>query len=224
MGASDAERPGERADMVDRLVADTPGLSEESQTALRRVQRHRFVPELFAALAYSDTPVPIGRAHTLPAPATVAKILAAANVRAGERVLIVGNGTGYLTALFAEVGATVFVAEGAAEFLRRHRSFFEAYPTVSRRLGIAFDTWEEAAPFDAVIIHGAVDAVPAALSEQLGGRGRMVVPLADASGMQILARIGLEGSRVSVETLGQSFFGWLRLDEQAGGAGGTGAD
>jgi protein-L-isoaspartate(D-aspartate) O-methyltransferase len=199
--------------MVERLASRIPGLSEASRAALRRVERHRFVPELFGALAYNDTAVPLGRAHTLPAPSTVATILAAADVQPGNRVLIVGSGTGYLTALCAEIGATVYVAEGADQFLRKHEGFFETYPAVSRRYGIGFDTWQDAAPFDVIIVHGAVDGIPEIAPQQLGGQGRLVAPLADPAGIQILIRMTIMGARVSIEALGQSFFGTQGLDE-----------
>ena len=146
--------------------------------ALLKVPRHLFVPQPLAAVAYHDTPLPIGFDKTVSQPFIGALMLDLLDVMPGDRILEVGTGLGYQAAVMAEVGAEVYSVEVVEEFAEAAEQLLAALGyKVSIRVGDGSRGWTEHAPFDAIMLTAAAAAPPEALIEQLQPGGRMVVPV-----------------------------------------------
>jgi protein-L-isoaspartate(D-aspartate) O-methyltransferase len=171
------------------LAADELGgraLDPALRRALLEVPRHLFVPLQLAAVAYQDTPLPIGFDKTLSQPFIGALMLDLLALTPGTRVLEVGTGLGYQAAVMAEMGAEVFSVEVVEEFAEAARARFEALGyKVEVRTGDGTRGWEEHAPFDAVLVTAAAPEPPPKLLEQLAHGGRMVIPLGGGDVQQL---------------------------------------
>ena len=170
-----------------RGIADTRVLA-----AMARVPRHEFVPPKFREQAYEDYPLPIAEGQTISQPYIVAAMLEALAIAAADCVLEIGTGSGYVTALLAELAGHVISLE-------RHPALADSAREVLARLGyrnasvIVSDGsrgFAENAPYDVILVSAAVAAVPPALVDQLGGGGRMVIPIgpADTQQLQLIRR------------------------------------
>lgn len=146
--------------------------------ALLEVPRHLFVPPALAALAYQDTPLPIGFDKTVSQPFIGALMLDLLEVEPGHRILEVGTGLGYQAALLAELDAEVFSVEVVEEFAEAAvaRLAMLGYE-VGVRVGDGSRGWSEHAPFNGILVTAAAAEVPEALLEQLAPGGRLVMPL-----------------------------------------------
>jgi len=175
--------PVEFAIARERMVADqlrARGITDPRVlTAMGRVPRHRFVEEALAARAYGDYPLPIGEKQTISQPYMVALMTQALELVGGERVLEVGTGSGYQTAILAEVATKVYSVERIRSLADRARAILEelGYYNVLIRVGDGTLGWREEAPFDAVLVTAAAPEVPAPLVEQLKAGGRLVIPV-----------------------------------------------
>jgi protein-L-isoaspartate(D-aspartate) O-methyltransferase len=147
--------------------------------AMGRVERHRFVTPAYLENAYGDYPVPIGSNQTLSQPYIVALMTEALGLQGNERVLDVGTGSGYQTAILAELAREVFSVEILPELAARARDILGelAYPNVSFRVGDGREGWPEEAPFDGILVAAAPLSVPRALRDQLSDSGRLVLPV-----------------------------------------------
>ena len=156
-------------DIVDRRVLE----------AMRTVPRHLFVPESWRDQAYDDHPLPIGHDQTISQPYIVALMTELARVAAGDRVLEIGTGCGYQTAVLAALGAEVYsmeVVEPLADAARTRLAEL-GYERVTVRSGDGYGGWPEGAPFAAVVVTAAPPTIPQPLQEQLALGGRLVVPV-----------------------------------------------
>lgn len=151
----------------------------ELAAALAKVPRHLFVPGQIAIAAYQDTPLPLGFDKTLSQPFIGALMLDLLEVRSGQRVLEVGTGFGYQSALLAELGARLWTVEIIEEFAAEAgvRLSTLGYEGIAIRVGDGSRGWSEHAPFDRILVTAAAKEVPPALAEQLAPGGRMVIPL-----------------------------------------------
>jgi protein-L-isoaspartate(D-aspartate) O-methyltransferase len=152
----------------------------EVLAAIRDVPRHLFVDEALASRAYEDTALPIGAGQTISQPYIVARMSEA--MRAGRRlsrVLEIGTGCGYQSAVLAQLAERVFTVERIDSLLRQARERFHALGigNIRARHGDGFEGWPEQAPFDGILVTAAPDAIPAALEQQLAIGGRMVLPV-----------------------------------------------
>lgn len=167
----------------ERMVADqlrARGITDPRVlTAMGRVPRHRFVEEALAGRAYGDYPLPIGEKQTISQPYMVALMTQALELGGGERVLEVGTGSGYQTAILAELAGKVYSVERIRALADRARAILEelGYYNVLIRVGDGTLGWREEAPFDAVLVTAAAPEVPAPLVEQLKPGGRLVIPV-----------------------------------------------
>jgi len=150
--------------------------------AMSKVPRHEFVSPEHWDDAYADHPVPIGEQQTTSQPYIIACMLQAAEVAPQDRVLEIGSGSGYQTALLAELAAQVFAVERHPTLAANARSTLEGlgYRNINLMTGDGSVGWPEQATFDAIIVAAAAPRVPPALVEQLAGGGRLVVPVGDS--------------------------------------------
>ena len=156
-------------DIVDRRVLD----------AMERVPRELFVPEEERFRAYDDAALPIGAGQTISQPYMVARICEALSLRGGERVLDVGTGSGYQTAVLAELAREVVTIERIPELAAGAGENLQAagYDRVEVRVGDGTLGVPDRAPFDAIAVAAAAPEFPHTLYEQLAPRGRMAVPV-----------------------------------------------
>jgi protein-L-isoaspartate(D-aspartate) O-methyltransferase len=156
--------------------------------AMRAVPRHEFVPTDLRDRAYADHPLPIGYGQTISQPYIVAFMTEVLDVDPGMKVLEVGTGSGYQSAVLAELDVDVFTIEifEALATSARARLRRLAYGNVTVRHGDGHHGWEDEAPFDRVIVTAAAGYIPPALTEQLRPGGRMVIPVGSVYGVQNL--------------------------------------
>ncbi|MCM1984342.1 protein-L-isoaspartate(D-aspartate) O-methyltransferase [Lyngbya confervoides] len=147
--------------------------------AMGDVPRHCFVPEALQAEAYEDTPLPIGAQQTISQPYIVARMTEAAHLTPQDKVLEIGTGSGYQTAVLSNLVQEVYSIEIIPDLAQRAQRTLEAlgYRNVQLRVGDGHQGWPEAAPFDAILVTSAPPELPIALLEQLKPNGRMVIPI-----------------------------------------------
>jgi protein-L-isoaspartate(D-aspartate) O-methyltransferase len=155
--------------------------------AMRSVPRQEFVPEIFRRDAYEDHPLPIGEGQTISQPYIVAAMLEHLALQARDRVLEIGTGSGYVTALLSLLSAEVYSVErhgplGASAENTLHRL---GYRNVKVRVGDGSQGWAEYAPFDAILVSAATPEMPPALFAQLRDGGRMMVPIGPPSSQEL---------------------------------------
>jgi len=148
-------------------------------SVLRKVERHRFVPERYLDSAYSDQPLPIGEGQTISQPYIVALMTELLELNGNEKVLEIGTGSGYQAAILAELAKEVYtieIVESLASTAKERLSEL-GYQNIRVKAGDGYLGWPEAAPFDAIIVTAAPDHIPKPLIDQLKEGGRMVVPV-----------------------------------------------
>lgn len=153
------------------------------QRAMHAVRRELFVPEPQRRHAAADSALPIGCDQTISQPSLVAQMTEQLHLTGRSRVLEIGTGSGFQTAILAEIAREVFTIERIAALANeaRQRLGGLGYRNIHFRLGDGALGWPEAAPFDAIIVTAAAPALPPALVEQLKPGGRMVAPVGSAA-------------------------------------------
>lgn len=167
--------------------------------AMARVARERFVPEAARDLAYRDTAIPLGRGRALNPPMATGRLLTEAYLRAGDRVLLIGAATGYTAAVLALLVREIVAVEADAVLAAMARTALAATPSIRLVEGPLAAGDPTGAPYDVIVVDGAVEDVPTALLDQLGIGGRVVSGLIDrgvtrlASGRRSERGFGLAG-------------------------------
>ena len=163
-----------RVQLAERGIRDLRVLD-----AMRQVPRHEFVPETLRQDAYEDHPLPIGEGQTISQPYIVAAMLEHLGLRATDRILEVGTGSGYVTALLSLLCSEVYSVERHAQLAAVAESTLHRlkYRNVRIRVGDGYEGWAEYAPFDAILVSAATSEMPPALFDQLREGGRMMVPI-----------------------------------------------
>jgi protein-L-isoaspartate(D-aspartate) O-methyltransferase len=169
--------------------------------AMRAVPRHLFVPDDMTHAAYDDSPLPIGHGQTISQPYMVAYMSELLRVNVRSRVLDVGAGSGYQSAVLAELAGEVFAVERIADLAARARERMAAlgYRNVEVRHGDGTAGWAEHAPYDGIIVAAAATEAPPPLLEQLAEGGRLVIPLGPTHGDQVLTVYERRGEELRVE-------------------------
>ena len=167
--------------MVDDQLARRGITDERVLTAMRRVPRHLFVDEALRDRAYGDHALPIGEEQTISQPYIVALMSSLLALTGREKVLEIGTGSGYQTAVLAELARRVCSIERLPRLAQRGRALLDGlgYANVWVRVGSGTLGWPDEAPFDRILVTAGGPAVPPPLFEQLAPGGRMVLPLGD---------------------------------------------
>ncbi len=172
-----------RDHMVDGQVRPNKVIDPRVIRAMRTLPRERFLPPHLAHLAYADEDVPLARGRALMEPMVIARLVQLARAREGERVLVVGAGSGYGAALLAACGGVVTALEEDEALLEIARRVLPAVaPGVSIVVGPLRDGLKAGAPWDLILIEGAVKAIPPVFAQQVRAGGRLVTVL-DQTGM-----------------------------------------
>jgi len=176
-GWAEDEFAQERRALIAELRAQ--GIHDERVlAALGRVPRHVFVPPELLSYAYVNQPLPIGCGQTISQPYIVALSTEALALSPTDRVLEIGTGSGYQTAILAELAEEVYTVERLPELSEAARKRLSAlgYTNVHFRVGDGTKGWPEKAPFDAILVTAAAPKPPKSLLDQLAEGGRMVIP------------------------------------------------
>jgi len=195
-----------RAKLVDELHLQ--GISDARVlAAMAQVPRHEFVRPEDRARAYADQALPIAGGQTISQPYIVALMTQLLELRGNERVLEIGTGSGYQAAVLALLARDVYSIDidAALADTARQRLRTLGYVTVQVRAGDGFYGWEEAAPFDAVIVTAVAPKIPERLVAQLTPGGRLVMPLGEGE-RQTLIRGRKQGDRLQIETISEVAF------------------
>jgi protein-L-isoaspartate(D-aspartate) O-methyltransferase len=168
------------ADWIDRQLKARDITDERALAAMEAVPRAEFVPEAHRREATDDGPLPIGFGQTISQPYIVAWMTQELDVRPGLKVLEIGTGSGYQTAILAELGADVYSLEIIPELSARARETLDRLgygPRVHLRVGSGYDGWADIAPFDRILLTAAPPEIPARLVDQLADPGILVAPV-----------------------------------------------
>lgn len=173
---------------------DNERVSEQVITAMRTVPRHEFVPQKNRHQAYKNRPLPIGYGQTISQPTIVAIMTDLLQLKYTDRVLEVGTGSGYQAAVLAEITEHVYTIEVVTELADRAAMDLKrtGYDYVKTRTGDGYYGWEEAAPFDAIIVTAASSHIPSPLIKQLKAGGRMIIPVGSPFMVQHLVLVTKE--------------------------------
>jgi protein-L-isoaspartate(D-aspartate) O-methyltransferase len=174
-----------------RLIERLGGAGIEDLTVLHAfdsVPRHLFVPEAVQHRAYEDVALPLGHGQTISRPGVHALHLQLARLTGSERVLEIGTGSGFQTALLASLVREVYSIEVVPELstLVHDRLVALGIDNVELRIGDGSLGWEERAPFDAIFVGAAAPAVPDSLRKQLADGGRLLIPIGAETGQRLL--------------------------------------
>jgi protein-L-isoaspartate(D-aspartate) O-methyltransferase len=197
----------QRHRMVETQLRARDIKDERLLQAMERVPRHEFVAEKFRNKAYEDHPLPIGEGQTISQPYIVAITLAALTLQPTDRVLEIGTGSGYQTALLAELTRHVYAIE-RHNVLARHAAGILArigYSNVTVITGDGTQGLAEYAPFDVIVVSAAAPRIPQALFDQLCESGRMVLPVGPRQGQQLQLVSKREGKALTI-SLGRCAF------------------
>ncbi len=191
-----------RREMIERQLRRRGIHSPQVLDAMRAVPRHEFVPADCRAAAHSDQPLPIGLGQTISQPLMVATMTEALGLIPRDRVLEIGTGSGYQTAVLSLLAGEVYSIEYLPELAEaaRQRLARLGFTNIRVREGDGGLGWPEAAPFDAILVAAAAPEPPAPLIDQLAEGGRMVIP-AGCGAYQELLRIERRAGRIRRSTL-----------------------
>jgi protein-L-isoaspartate(D-aspartate) O-methyltransferase len=198
--ASPASYSSLRLQMVDSQLRQRGVADERVLAAMERVPRHEFAPERYRGQAYEDHPLPIGQEQTISQPYIVALMLEALKLSPTDKVLEIGTGSGYVTALLAELTESVVSIERHESLAQSSRALLAAlgYSNVNVVTGDGMRGFPETAPYNAIVVSAAATEMPPALVVQLGEGGRMIIPVGSEDSQQ-LRLVRMENGQPNIE-------------------------
>jgi protein-L-isoaspartate(D-aspartate) O-methyltransferase len=185
-------------DLVSRGIQDKRVLE-----AMGSIERELFVPEKLRSLAYEDRPLSIGEGQTISQPYIVAFMTELLGLKGTERVLEIGTGSGYQTAVLGKLAAEVYSIEIIPKLSDRAKILLVqlGFDNVHLKVGDGFFGWEEQSPFDAILVTAAAPKIPEPLWRQLREGGRLIMPLGAERQAQTLVRVTKSDGKQVVETI-----------------------
>jgi protein-L-isoaspartate(D-aspartate) O-methyltransferase len=195
--------PKARLRMVEEQIIGRGIRDPKVIAAMKKVPRHLFVEEALQSQAYSDHPLPIGEKQTISQPYMVALMTEALKLEGREKVLEIGTGSGYQTAILSELAAKVFSIERIRSLtIKARKLIYElGYLNAEIRFSDGTTGWEEESPFDAITVTAGAPNIPQPFIDQLTMGGRLVIPVGDAYS-QDLFRITKTEEGIKKEDLG----------------------
>jgi len=194
-----------RIKMVENQIRARGVTDERVLSVMAKIPRHLFVDEALIEQAYNDNPLPIGKSQTISQPYIVALMTAALKLTGKEKVLEIGTGSGYQTAILAELAEQVFSIERIAQLAAGARKQLDALNcfNVAMRVGDGTYGWREESPFDGIMVTAGAPKVPAILMEQLAVGGRLVIPTGGRISQELLrvTRMSADLNEVKTEVL-----------------------
>ena len=162
-----------------------------------RVERHRFVPDDFQGSSYADYPVPIGEGQTISQPFIVALMTQCLEIKPQDRILEIGTGSGYQTAILAGLAKEVYSVERIASLAKKAEALLGDLGSQNIKIKVDDGTlgWKEKAPFNKIIITAATPRIPLPLTEQLAENGKLILPLGETCS-QVLTLVEKKGNRI----------------------------
>lgn len=178
----------ERIRMVDEQIVSRGVKDERVLAVMRNIPRHEFLPEAIRGMAYTDNALPLGEGQTMSQPYMVALMTELLGLKGPERVLEIGTGSGYQAAVLAELCEKVYTVERVKSLADKARATLDrlGYKSVAIKVYDGTYGWKEMAPFDAIVVTAGSPDVPAPLVEQLKEGGRMVIPVGDRYGQELI--------------------------------------
>ena len=187
-----------------RMQIENRGIDHKSTLdAMLKVPRHLFVPEKLKDEAYDDNPIPIGFGQTISQPYIVAYMTAAIEPRAHHKILEIGTGSGYQAAILAEIVKEVYTIEIVEELFSSAKKRIESlgYKNIKLKYADGYYGWQEAAPFDVIVVTAAAEYIPPPLLEQLKDGGKMIIPIGTPFLNQNLVLVEKSGKDFTTKSL-----------------------
>ena len=185
---------GQRRKMIEEQLLERGIKDLALMEVMSRVPRHLFVDSSLQQRAYGDCPLPIGENQTISQPYIVASMTEALQLKGEERVLEIGTGSGYQTAILAEMASQVFTIERIRPIVQKTKVLLNSlmYENIIFKVFDGTYGWRDQSPFDAILISAATPNIPTALIEQLADRGRLVAPVGgrESQKLTVLSKIG----------------------------------
>ena len=194
----------QRHEMVLKQI-ESRGVSDPNVlSALRKVSRHVFVSEALRDQAYGDFPLPIGEQQTISQPYIVAEMTQALEIKEDDRVLEIGTGSGYQSAILAEIAYRVYTVERIRTLYFKARKLFDQlrYHNIITKYSDGSMGWSSESPFDVIIVTAGAPDIPDTLVQQLAVGGRMVVPVGNQYSQDLIKIFKDESGRIRKMNLG----------------------
>ena len=156
--------------------------------AFRKVPRERFIPREHWYETYGDFPLPIGEEQNISQPYIVALMTENLKLKGEERVLEIGTGSGYQTAIIAEIVKEIYTVERIVSLAQRAKKTLEelGYTNVETKIGDGTEGWEKFSPYDAIMVTAAAARVPESLLKQLAINGRLIIPIGNLYSQELI--------------------------------------
>lgn len=179
------------AELLEERIND-----EQVLKAIRHVPRHLFIPKPYQSFAYQNRPLPIGHEQTISQPFIVAYMTQLLDLKAGDKVLEIGTGSGYQAAVLSELTPYVYTIEIIPELGKKAKETFGAlgYKTIKTKIGDGYAGWPAHAPFDAIILTAAPPQIPQPLINQLKQGGILVAPVGATGQTQVITKLTKQGN------------------------------
>jgi protein-L-isoaspartate(D-aspartate) O-methyltransferase len=180
-----------RLQMVEGQIRDRGVRDRRLLDAFRKVPRHLFLDDALRPQAYEDHPLPIGEKQTISQPYIVALMTEALHLTGYEKVLEIGTGSGYQTAILAELAEQVYSIERIPSLAKRARKILDdlKYSNIIVKIGDGTDGWREYAPYAGIIVTAAAPEAPDPLLQQLETGGRLVIPIGDEYNQELVVYV-----------------------------------
>lgn len=207
---------GQRRKMVEEQLVNRGIKDARVLAAMSLIPRHFFVQESFCHKAYNDHPLPIGGSQTISQPYIVAAMTEALQLKGQERVLEIGTGSGYQTAILAEMAEKVFTIERIRTIAKTAKEKLDqlGYTNINFKVFDGTYGWRDQSPFDAILISASGPDIPKPLIEQLKDGGRIVAPVGDQGDQTLLVLTKVGSQTRTRKIIGCSFvpligkYGW----------------